>query len=990
MASKYDDLDATTELEQQLAADLRAALESRGCFVVHHGTNSGGRHSPGGKPDIEIQDPVNRRLVLVEVTRRKSSSADGEFIAVTDHLKKAIAAGGYDHYGLLYVSPATSARMSINFRDLWNRTRERDELPGRIVAVDFEAAEMLVTKLAGAPSELYPALRLGVLFDRWDEAVDDARARLLVQQALFPEDLILGGELEQEAEEYAAERERKLKGQLEKVETALRDYGVTGNTANTVLMYLTFIRLYEERRQRRTGVRHRFTVEGFEAWREEAPATLRRRYGKRMVEALLHEIAEDAELRAAGLLRNDAGEPDNLEPRVTDRFVTEKLLTVFDEYDFHAGRVDILGAVFETLARRGEKDTRIGQFFTPQPVVDFCIDVVPMTPRDVVLDPAVGTARFLIRAMKVMLAKAVDGVEPRAAAEAAIRTSRLIGFDIDRWVATIAKMNMFIHGDGKTNIRSTNGLVLGDRAVLEEFPDGLSGKVSVVLTNPPLGDTSHAVAADHWAQLPGAAATNDPNVFLDRLAVVPMRVVEEQKLAEAEAALAEYDEIVADLERALPDPVALQQLRTKRRTRDRRAARVAELRAAIANGNVVRAPANQSMKGGALFLGAISDYLQRVRDPNAPPEWRGGWVGIVVDEAILNTPEYGPTRQFIRDRFYVKGVVSLARDAFDYLAHTTAKTSVLLLVRKPEDGKLQTEPVFYSHSERVGYNPKGEWIGDDLPQVALLFQEFRKTLLSQYDGAFINPVSAVAAVEELPGFANAFYAQIDSGGTSRLDFFNARYIQRARELTERFGQPPKLRDYLDVAERESPPANRKGEYDFALVRRITGSVEPKGRQAVDYPPSALWIVHEGDIVVSGIDAVNGAVGVAGSDVTGLVMSKEMYAYRVKSPSTASAQYLQLLMRSVAARELLEGMTTGTSNRTRLESAEQLLDLPIPPLPDLPEQERIAAEFRSSLERRSEADQLQRQAEQEASLLWGVPDAAAPATDEILFAEATAG
>jgi len=57
-------------------------------------------------------------LILVEVTKRKSSSADGEFIAVTDHLDRAVKAGGYSDYAVLYVSPATSARLSSSFRDL--------------------------------------------------------------------------------------------------------------------------------------------------------------------------------------------------------------------------------------------------------------------------------------------------------------------------------------------------------------------------------------------------------------------------------------------------------------------------------------------------------------------------------------------------------------------------------------------------------------------------------------------------------------------------------------------------------------------------------------------------------------------------------------------------------------------------------------------------------------------------------------------------------
>src|SRR5205807_2574363 len=101
-------LDAYTELEQVLASDLRAAFEPRGASVVHNGAHAGGRHAPGGQPDIEIRDRPNSRLILVEVTKRKSTAAEGEFLAITDHLERAIAAGGYQHYGLLYVSPRTA------------------------------------------------------------------------------------------------------------------------------------------------------------------------------------------------------------------------------------------------------------------------------------------------------------------------------------------------------------------------------------------------------------------------------------------------------------------------------------------------------------------------------------------------------------------------------------------------------------------------------------------------------------------------------------------------------------------------------------------------------------------------------------------------------------------------------------------------------------------------------------------------------------------
>lgn len=55
MASKYDDLDGSTGLEQGITVDLKAALEGLGAEVIHNGTNSAGRHAPGGRADIELR-----------------------------------------------------------------------------------------------------------------------------------------------------------------------------------------------------------------------------------------------------------------------------------------------------------------------------------------------------------------------------------------------------------------------------------------------------------------------------------------------------------------------------------------------------------------------------------------------------------------------------------------------------------------------------------------------------------------------------------------------------------------------------------------------------------------------------------------------------------------------------------------------------------------------------------------------------------------------
>ena len=80
--SKYDKLDPKRELEQRIADDLKRALEKRGLTVKHNGTPT--THAPSGKSDIEIFDDSIQ--INVEVTKRKKSSAEGEFLSFKDHL----------------------------------------------------------------------------------------------------------------------------------------------------------------------------------------------------------------------------------------------------------------------------------------------------------------------------------------------------------------------------------------------------------------------------------------------------------------------------------------------------------------------------------------------------------------------------------------------------------------------------------------------------------------------------------------------------------------------------------------------------------------------------------------------------------------------------------------------------------------------------------------------------------------------------------------
>ena len=553
----------------------------------------------------------------------------------------------------------------------------------------------------------------------------------------------------------------------------------------------------------------------------------------------------------------------------------------------------------------------------------------------------------------------------------AVKSSRLLGTDLDAWVATIAKMNMFIHGDGKTNIKAANGLTLGDLGVFDRYKSGLSGKADVVLTNPPLGNTSYMVAAEHWKRSTKKTAENDTaqtSEFLMRLGVVPMRIREKTKLVKtrerldaSEKKVEELQLEIATLEARLStgqtsvEGTDQHELAKKQRALKAKQTRVkslhgdvAKLEAALRGGQVSYEPRGTKMKGGALFLGAVADYLNRVRAEDEVAESKGGWCGIVLDEAMLNSSAYRDVRRFTREKFYVKAVVSLGRDAFTYLAHTDAKTSVLLLVRKPEDDKEQIEPIFFAHAEHVGYSSSGTLVENELPEINRAFNEVRGVIRGCYRAHYLDKDDAVSQIRQLDGYGGRFLAGDCGSGGSRLDYFSARTAHLAEEATGPNRSLKKLGDYLEVAARQQPASSFDGRYSFATINRVLGVVKSKGPVATMYSPKDLWTVRAGDLIVSRIDAVKGAVAVAGDDVDGHVMSKEMYGYAVKDPERASAVYLGLLLRAEATLKLVHGITTGVTNRTRLESPEHLLDLVVPELPSIEVQKAIAAQFNSAI------------------------------------------
>lgn len=138
---------------------------------------------------------------------------------------------------------------------------------------------------------------------------------------------------------------------------------------------------------------------------------------------------------------------------------------------------DAKGLAFQKFLSHHEKDGR-GQFFTPEPVIDFCVAMMQPKPTEKIIDPACGSGGFLMSALKY-LQNNFDELKTSQ-----IVANNLFGSDINKSIARIAKMKLLLEANGKTNILCTNSLEDLDSLKLAlSHSEGFD----IVLANPPFG-----------------------------------------------------------------------------------------------------------------------------------------------------------------------------------------------------------------------------------------------------------------------------------------------------------------------------------------------------------------------------------------------------------------------------------------------------------------------------------------------------------------------
>ena len=178
-----------------------------------------------------------------------------------------------------------------------------------------------------------------------------------------------------------------------------------------------------------------------------------------------------------------------------------KVVSDLSKADFSDSELDVRGSVFEYFVRLSLKGRRLGQFFTPRPLVRFMLSILPIEQiipdlldpdtHPMILDPACGSGGFLLAAMNTLLHKVESETGSTYSAERTellkqrIKRDVFWGADANQRIASTAKMNMIIAGDGFANIRHVDSLT--EEVDFLKTRKRSAGLVDYVLTNPPFG-----------------------------------------------------------------------------------------------------------------------------------------------------------------------------------------------------------------------------------------------------------------------------------------------------------------------------------------------------------------------------------------------------------------------------------------------------------------------------------------------------------------------
>jgi len=253
--------------------------------------------------------------------------------------------------------------------------------------------------------------------------------------------------------------------------------GLSAQEAFNEVLKLLFIKVQDEKNEEGEFVKFGISEKEYNQIMNEQKSSFKER-----IESLFAEAKKDF----SDVFNQ--GESINLKDS-TLAFVVGQL----QNFNLSKSKKDIKGAAFQKFIYSHQRGSR-GQFFTPDPIIQLAVNILKPTSKDKIIDPACGTAGFIVEAMKYVYENefAKNNNSSKSEVMKKYAHSKLRGMEINPTLAKVAKMRMILEDDGYSGIMSIDSLsdfeIIDTNAKKNKIEGSINkDSFDMVLTNPPFG-----------------------------------------------------------------------------------------------------------------------------------------------------------------------------------------------------------------------------------------------------------------------------------------------------------------------------------------------------------------------------------------------------------------------------------------------------------------------------------------------------------------------
>lgn len=167
-----------------------------------------------------------------------------------------------------------------------------------------------------------------------------------------------------------------------------------------------------------------------------------------------------------------------------------QVVEALQDYSIVDSGSDVKGAAFQRVLGPAIR-AGMGQYFTPDPIVDLAVQIIQPTASETIIDPFCGSGHFLTKCLSYVVKNQGASISDRDLNE--FKFFHLHGIEKSDRMVRIAMTDMLLHDDGHTNIRNIDALLSFDNypdlVALREDDNTDPAIFDVVVTNPPFGST---------------------------------------------------------------------------------------------------------------------------------------------------------------------------------------------------------------------------------------------------------------------------------------------------------------------------------------------------------------------------------------------------------------------------------------------------------------------------------------------------------------------